>query len=354
MKKLRIGIIGAGWWATFNHMPELAARPDVELAAVCRLGKESLEAIRAKFEIPFATEDYRELLARDLDAVVVSSPHHLHHEHATAALRRGLHVLCEKPMTLDPGEAWELVRLAEANRLVLLVPYGWNYKPFSAEAKRLMDDGAVGRVEYALCHMASPTKEFFGAGGSFEVMSQWQPTLAAPEPATWQIAENGGGYGHGQVTHSTALLLWLTGLRAAEVSARVTSPGAPVDMYDAATVRFEDGAIGVVSGAATLPANDKFQVDVRIFGSEGVLLLDMERERMVVRRHDGKHHEAAIEVGSGAYDCKVPPHRFVEVIRGEARNDSPGELGARSVELVSAMFASSRARGAPVAVYRER
>jgi predicted dehydrogenase len=42
MKKLRIGIIGAGWWATFNHMPELAARPDVELAAVCRLGKESL------------------------------------------------------------------------------------------------------------------------------------------------------------------------------------------------------------------------------------------------------------------------------------------------------------------------
>ena len=353
MSKVRVGVIGAGWWATFNHMPELAKRDDVELAAVCRLGKELLDRIQQQFGIPFATEDYSELLEQELDAVIVASPHHLHHEHAAAALRRGLHVLCEKPMTLEPAEAWDLVRLADDNRRTLLVPYGWNYKPFSEEAKRLMENGAVGEPEYALCHMASPTKEFFGAGGSVEVMSQWQPTLAAPEPSTWQVAEHGGGYGHGQVTHSSSLLLWLTGLRAAEVSARTTSPGSPVDMYDAASVRFEGGAIGVVSGAATLPANDKFQVDLRVFGTEGVLMLDMERERMVVRRHDGKHHEAAIEPGTGAYDCIVPPHRFIEVIKGEAHNDSPGELGARSVELLSAMFASSRAGGAPVKVYRE-
>ena len=183
-------------------------------------------------------------------------------------------------------------------------------------------------------------------------MSQWQPTLAAPEPSTWQVAENGGGYGHGQVTHSSALLLWLTGLRAAEVSARMTSPGSAVDMYDAASVRFENGAIGVVSGAATLPANDKFQVDLRVFGTEGVLMLDMERERMVVRRHDGKHHDAVIEPGTGTYDCVAPPHRFIEVIKGEARNDSPAELGARAVELISAMFESSRAGGGPVRVHR--
>jgi len=350
--KIRVGVIGAGWWATFNHMPQLASRNDVELSGVCRLGKESLEKIQRQFEIPFATESYRELLEQDLDAVIISSPHQLHHEHAAAALRRGLHVLCEKPMTLDAAQAWELVRLAEEKQRTLLVPYGWNYKPFSQHAKRLMDDGAVGEVEYALCHMASPTKEFFGAGGAVEVMSQWQPTLAAPEPSTWQVAENGGGYGHGQVTHSSALLLWLTGLRAAEVSARMTSPGSAVDMYDAASVRFENGAIGVVSGAATLPANDKFQVDLRVFGTEGVLMLDTERERMVVRRHDGKHHEAVIESGTGAYDCVAPPHRFIEVIKGEARNDSPGELGARAVELISAMFESSRTGGGPVRVHR--
>ena len=178
------------------------------------------------------------------------------------------------------------------------------------------------------------------------------PTILAPPQSVFDELWP-SGYGHGQVTHSSSLLMWLTGLRASEVSARITSPGSPVDMYDAASVRFENGAIGVVSGAATLPANDKFQVDVRIFGTEGVLMIDMERERMVVRRHDGRHHEAAIEPGAGAYDCVSPPHRFIEVVKGEARNDSPGELGARSVELVSAMFASSRDGGAPVRVYRE-
>src|SRR5437868_9988231 len=160
MSKVRVGIIGAGWWSTFNHMPQLAARDDVQLVGVCRLGKPLLEKIQRQFEIPFATEDYRELLEKDLDAVIVSTPHQLHHEHASAALRRGLHVLCEKPMTLNPAEAWELVRLAEAKQRTLLVAYGWNYKPFSQEAKRLIDGGAVGEVEYALCHMASPTKEF--------------------------------------------------------------------------------------------------------------------------------------------------------------------------------------------------
>jgi len=57
----------------------------------------------------------------------------------------------------------------------------------------------------------------------------------------------------------SALLFWLTGLRAAEVSARMTAPGSGVDLYDAATVTFDQGAIGVISGAATLPDDDKFQ-----------------------------------------------------------------------------------------------
>ncbi len=353
MSKVRVGIIGAGWWATFNHIPQLQSRDDVEVAAVCRLGRELLDKIQGQFNIPFATEDYHELLAQDLDAVVVSTPHHMHHEHAGAALRRGMHVMCEKPMTLDPAQAWDLVLLAEAQDRVLLVPYGWNYKPFSQQAKRLMDEGAVGEVEYALCHMASPTKEFFGAAESVEVMSQWEPTLAEPEPSTWQVAENGGGYGHGQITHASSLLMWLTGLRAAAVSARVTAPGSPVDMYNAASVTFHNGAIGTVSGAATLPANDKFQVDLRIFGTEGVLMIDMERERLVVRRHDKQHVEVEVESGTGAYDCDTPPHRFIEAIKGEAGNDSPGELGARAVELISAMFESSRGGGRPVRVFRE-
>jgi len=74
MGKIRLGFIGAGWWATANHMPILAARDDVEMTTVCRLGQDELERVRERFGFRYATEDYRELLARPLDAVVVTTP----------------------------------------------------------------------------------------------------------------------------------------------------------------------------------------------------------------------------------------------------------------------------------------
>lgn len=349
MDKVRVGFIGAGWWATTNHMPVLAARDDVEMAGVCRLGKEMLQAVKEKFEFPFATEDYHELLAQELDGVVVTSPHHLHYEHARAALLSGRHVMCEKPMTLEASQAWDLVNIAKERNLQLIVPYGWHYKPFVKQAKQMMDEAIVGNIEYVLCHMASPTKELFG--GSGEAPEQRDlASFTQPDPKTWQVKEHGGGYAHGQITHSSGLMFWLTGLRAKEVSARLSSPNAAVDMYDAATVTFDNGALGVISGAATLPINAKFQLDVRIFGSDGVLNLDIERERLDVLRHDGKHHRVVVPADAGDYDCFGPPNRFVELIKGEGTNDSPGEVGARSVELLDAMFESVAEGGVPVRV----
>jgi predicted dehydrogenase len=350
MRRVRLGFIGAGWWATVNHMPILAARDDVELVGVARRDPALLEVVRTTFGFAVALTDYRELLALDLDGIVVSSPHAAHHEHALAALRAGRHVLCEKPMTLDPAQAWQLVDEAARRDRALLVPYGWHYKPFVQRAKALLDEGAVGVVQYALCHMASPTKGFFAGGG--KPPDRWEATVAEPDPGTWQLPERGGGYAHGQVTHSSALLLWLTGLRAVRVSALMTRPDSKVDMYDAAAVAFEGGAIGTVSGAATLPDNDPFQVDLRIFGTDGVLLLDLERERLEVRRHDGAHIRVEVPAGEGAYSCEVPPVRFVEVIQGTGRNDSPGEVAARSVELIDAMHRSAAAGGVPMEVWR--
>ncbi len=347
---IALGFIGAGWWATTNHIPLLARRSDVTLTGVCRPDHAALQAIKQHFGFAFATEDYRELLDQDLDGVVISSPHHLHYEHAKAALERGLPVLCEKPIALEPAQAWELVALARERNLHLLVAYGWHYKPFIEEAKRLMDAGSVGQIEYALCHMASPTKELFS--GAEGLSSEWTPLLNKPDPRTWQTKEQGGGYIHGQLTHSSALLFWLTGLRAERVSALTTAPNSAVDMYTAASVLFDGAAIGTISGAATLPDNDPFQVDVRIFGDKGVLLLDIERERLELRRHDGQHLHLSIEPGSGTYSCEGPPERFVELLQGHGTNNSPSEVAARSVELLSAICASAVEGGKPVNVYR--
>jgi predicted dehydrogenase len=350
MRQVRLGVIGAGWWSTVNHIPILQKRKDVDLVAVCRLGRDKLKAIQERFHFRFATEDYRDVLEQNLDGVIVSSPHYLHYEHARAALARGLHVMCEKPMTLSAREAWELVHLAAERNLHLVVPYGWHYKPFIQQAKAVVEEGLVGKIEYVLCHMASPIKDLLTGKGV--VPKSQQPTIVSPDPATWTEKARGGGFAHGQVTHSSALMFWLTGLRARQVAGRMTSPGARVDLYDAATVEFQQGALGVISGAATLCRDDPFQVDIRIFGDRGVLLLDAEagRERAVLRRHDGAHRVIAAAKGEGAYTCEGPPNRFVDLIQGRGTNDSPGEVAARSVELVEAMVRSATNNGKRVTI----
>ena len=63
--------------------------------------------------------------------------------------------------------------------------------------------------------------------------------------------------------------------------------GAAVDLFDAGVITFDGGALGALSGAATLPDGEPYQVDIRLFGTEGVLMLDTERERMWLHRYDG-------------------------------------------------------------------
>ena len=83
----KIGLIGAGWWATANHLPVLAKRDDIDLASVCRLGVDELQQVKNEFGFTHASENYRELLETPgLVGVIVASPHTLHFEHAMAAL----------------------------------------------------------------------------------------------------------------------------------------------------------------------------------------------------------------------------------------------------------------------------
>src|SRR5262245_13619830 len=267
-RKVRLGFIGAGWWATANHMPLLARRDDVELTAVCRLGASELRQVKARFGFRIATEDAEELVRHPgLDAVVVTSPHTLHYQHARLALEQGLHVMCEKPMCTRGDDARELVRLARERSCILLVPYGWHYKPFIRQAKKWLDEKVIGAIQFALCHMASPIRTLL-QGGRFQVESnsgQASGVLFEPEPETWaDPAVAGGGYGLAQLSHSTGMLCWLTGLVPESVFALMCAFESRVDLYDAIGVKFAGEAIGTVSGAGTVPPVGKaeFQVDL--------------------------------------------------------------------------------------------
>ena len=339
MQKTRIGVLGAGWIASERHIPVLQSRSDVEIVGICRLGQEELRRTQQQFNIVYGTEDYRELLALEkLDGVVVSSPHDLHYEHARAALERDIHVLCEKPMTLRTSEAKQLTEETWRRNLHFLIPYGWNYTDYAATAKRLIDEGEVGRIEHVLCHMGSALRDLFSGTGAWFA----EHAFCKPELKTWSDPGLGGGFAHGQLTHALALLLWITGLEVGEVFAFSNVAGSGADLYNAMSCRFRNGATGMIGGAGTMPPRATYQVDIRIFGSEGMLLLDIERPRLEVFRNNGQHYSIPVDHSPGEYTCNEPLFRFVDLLQGRSvENCSPAWLGERVVAVLDAGLRSA-------------
>jgi len=338
-RKARIAVVGAGWWAAQNHIPVLQRNPDCELVGVNRLGAAELAALQQRFAIPDASEDYRELLDRvKPDGVVVASPHVLHHEHAAAALDRGCHVLVEKPLATRAEDARDLVARARRAGRAILVPYGWNFLPWVREARRLVGTGEIGSVQHVVLQMGSALEDLFAG----QPMVETRDHMFRPPPSTWADPKRAGGYGWGQLVHALGLLFRIADLAPREVFAMTGASPTGVDYYDAATVRFEGGATAALSGASTVPKHRGPHIDLRIYGSEGLLLLDIERERLEVRRRDGRDIIVPMAPGDGAYGCERPVDVFVDLCLGrDVENDAPGEVGMRAVEVLDAMYRSA-------------
>ncbi len=357
MSKLRLGVIGAGAWSVASHLPRLQHHRDVvDFVAVNRRDPVMAESVRSRFGFASAHTDYTGVLDTEPDIVVVASPVRWHHEQAKAALEAGAHVLVEKPFTLHPDEARDLVATAAAVDRHLLVALGWHYKDIVIRAKELMDrDGGVGEIEHVSIVMSSTTREaLVGRQPSFaadqtagEIVSTEQVPELTPRPETLtDPAISGGGYAQAQLSHALGLGLWLTGLRGAEVFAMMSSPqDTAVEFHDSLSVRFTSGAIGSVSGASAHLAVSagKHYLVVQVIGSEGQLTVDLHRELLTRYRVDQGDVTVPLAADAGAYDCAGPIDALVALAGGEGvENNSPGELGVRTVEVIEAAYRSAR------------
>lgn len=343
-KKLKLGFIGAGWWATEVQIPYFASKDDVELVAVCRLGASELENVKNKFSFKLATEDYKEFCSYDLDAVIIASPHIYHHEHAKAALLAGKHVLIEKPMTTVGKEAFELIEIANSKGLEIVVPQAWSFSPWLLQAKDWLQAGGVGEVKHVVCQMASALGDLFDAKPMLETLdAEYQPPVS-----TWSDPKKAGGYGWGQLSHALGVLFNIAELEPKEVYSLMGLSSAGVDYYDAMTVKFANGATASVSGSATIPkasGHDRskgYQIDIRIFGSEGMLLLDIERERLELVRNDGNNKHINLKAGDGDYPQYLPLDYFVEIAIANKKNEKvPATAAAKAVAVLEAAYKSA-------------
>ena len=341
MAKVRVGVIGAGSWAIASHLPYLAKHDDLEFVGISRKGPEILKKISDRYRFQVASEDYRDVLNAGVDICVIGSPTGLHHEHAKAALESGAHVMCEKPVTIDPKDAWDIDATAKRVGKELIIAFGWNYLPMMQEAKALMEKYGIGELEHLTIHMSSATRELLTNTGAYPDATP----ESLPEQKTWTDPRlSGGGYGQAQLTHALGMGLWLTNARAESGFALMSSPmNAPVEMHDAITYRFENGAIGAVSGGSAHAAAHKayHALELRAIGSDGQLLLDLERAAVWLY-YKGENMRLELDDGDGFYNCQGPIDALVAAGKGQQfKNFSPGELGARSVEALDIAYRSA-------------
>jgi predicted dehydrogenase len=143
-------LVGTSWWSGFAFAPALAAHPQAELAAVCGRDVERTRAFADEHGIGAVFHDPSELMAAPgLDAVVVAVPDDLHHRVALAAIDRGLHVLCEKPLAFTEAEAREMRDRAVAAGVVHMVMFTYRWMPYYRYVFELLREGFVGECHHA-------------------------------------------------------------------------------------------------------------------------------------------------------------------------------------------------------------
>ena len=331
---IHVGILGGG------NISETHARAAVEtegvrVAAVCGPNRERVARLcglygGAAYE---RLEDF--LDHRPLDAVLVGSPSGLHAEQGTAAARRGLHVLVEKPIDITAERADALILECERAGVKLGVFFQDRVAPDVRRLKGMLEDGVLGRPLLASARVKWYRPPEYYAG------SRWR--------GTWAL--DGGGALMNQGVHTADLLLWLLGdVRRVYAKAVTSLHGIEVEDTVVATLEFESGAVGTLE--ATTAAYPGYPRRVELTGTEGTVVL--EGDRLVASDLRTPHADATAPSGASANPSASSPvvsdvrgHRkiledFVRAIETGGTPLCDGREARRSVELVEAVYESSR------------
>jgi UDP-N-acetyl-2-amino-2-deoxyglucuronate dehydrogenase len=335
-----IGIIGGG------NISETHARAAREIPGVALAAWHGHNQTRTKrlSEVYGGTcyETLQSFLRhKPMDLVLIGSPSGLHAEHGLAAAREGLHVLVEKPLDISTERIDLLVQECDRAGVKLGVFFQDRLAPGIRELKQVVDRGDLGRpiLVSASVKWYRPA-EYYGD-------SRWR--------GTWQL--DGGGALMNQGVHTADLLLWLLG-DIKGVSAKAVTALHAIEVEDTAVamLEFDSGAVGVLQVATSVYPG--YQRRLEITGSEGTIIL--ERDEIVsadLRSPIKLTTDRVMNANSSSTSplvSNVDGHKriledFLQAVETNGQPACDGREGRRSVELVQAIYESSRS-GQPVSL----
>jgi UDP-N-acetyl-2-amino-2-deoxyglucuronate dehydrogenase len=331
------GIVGTGVIAAI-HADAIAMVPDARLAAVTDVAADAGAAFAAARGCA-AEPDLDALLARpDVDVVCVCVPSGLHAEVGIRAAKADKHLVIEKPIDVTLDAADRLIEAARAAGVALTVISQHRFDAGLIEAKRLIDDGALGRLVLG------------------EASTKWYRSQTYYESAPWRgTSAMDGGALMNQGIHYVDLLRWCLG-PVAEVTALCATQTHQIEVEDTslAALRFSSGAVGtIVASTSVFPG---FAQTLEITGTEGTVTIE---DGAIIRRAFGRGaHEppggALAEAGSGpaapgsdpaAVDAAGHTAQLADLLAAIEAGREPavtGESGRAALEIVCAVYESAR------------
>jgi predicted dehydrogenase len=377
---IRLGMVGGGSGAFIGGVHRMAARLDgrytLVAGALSSTPEKARESGLALGLAPDRTyDDFRRMAQREarlkdgIEAVAIVTPNHMHLSAATEFLKRGIHVICDKPLTGTLAEARRMRAAVERGNALFVLTHNYSAYPLIRQARQMIAEGALGRlrvvqVEYAQDWLTDSVEK----AGSKQAEWRTDPERAGLGGALGDIG-----------THAFHLASYVSGLAIERLAADLQSFGDGRALDDNAHVllQYEGGARGMLWCSQVAPGHEN-GLRLRLFGDKGGL--DWQQEQPNVLRYT-RHGEATRLItrnGAGsdaasAAASRVPaghPEGYIEafaniysdaaaLIRAaQGKGEKPDavlpgiEDGVEGVAFVDACVRSARSNGAFVALRR--
>jgi len=300
--RIRLGMVGGGQGAFIGAVHRLAARMDDNYTFVA--GALSSDPARAKasgLELGLREDriygTYEEMAKREaqlkdgIEAVAIVTPNNMHFPVAKAFLQRGIHVICDKPLTATLREAKKLAELAQKSGKVFALTHNYTGYPMIRQAREMVASGALG--ELRLIHA--------------EYVQDWLTTnleSSGHKQAAWRTdpAQSGVGGAVGDIgTHAYNLACFVSGQEAESLACDLSSfvKGRKLDDNVHVMLRYPKGARGMIWATQVAPGNEN-HVRLRIYGTKGGLEWTQEDPNYLWFTPFGEPKRLITRAGAGA------------------------------------------------------
>ena len=283
---LKIGIVGCGKIAQVRHAPEYSENPACQIMGFYDFVPENVQKLAAEYGAK-AYDSLEALLSSGVDAVSICSANVAHASAAIAALERGIHVLCEKPMAVTPEDVEAMIQAQEKSGKFLMIAQNQRFARAHVEARRLISEGAIGRVLAFHTTFGHPGPEGWTGSRNSWFFDKMRAAFGA-------MADLG--------VHKTDLMHYLLGEPIVKVTAQIATldkkypDGTPITVDDNAFCLYEtaSGVRGTMHVSWTFYGQE--DNSTRIYGTGGILrIYDDPQYSLVLEKPDGEIERFALD-----------------------------------------------------------